>query len=328
MKVGAIILLLSFALYLLSGAGISGFLTARQEKVIIADIPITQSAPLYYAVEKGLFKQEGIDVELVRFDSPKQIVDAVVLKQVDMGGPGSATGISAIAESIQNESLKYYSFSCHFNETGTSLLVRKDSNISSIAELKNKRVGKLVGIQWTTIAKKILLVNNVDPKSVELVDLAIPVQLQALEARHVDALIAIDPIGKIGVMKGIARVAVAGVAQKNVADPLCAGAGIISTKFMLEKPETARKALKALKKAFVEFRRERHPEILVKYLNMDNSTAEVMPFPLQEFVFYDEITIKQKEATQEFLDLFYEEGVIKSKVGVQSMILRERDLVR
>jgi NitT/TauT family transport system substrate-binding protein len=87
-----------FLIMLIAVGNPTGFVTAKTEKVRIADIPITQSAPLYYALEKGLFEDQGIGVEIIRFDSPKQIVDAVALNQVDLGGPGSATGISAIAE--------------------------------------------------------------------------------------------------------------------------------------------------------------------------------------------------------------------------------------
>ncbi len=292
-----------------------------KEKVRVADLAVTQNAPFYFALENGFFTHEGIEVEIVRFDSPKQIVDAVALNQVDLSGPGGATGIAAIAESIIPGNLKYYAFSCHFNETGTSLLVLPGSEIASLKDLVGKKVGKLPGIQWTAIARRMLENNGINASKVELVDLAIPLQLQALEAKQVDALIALDPVGEIGVGKGIAKVAVAGVAQKNVVDPLCGGAGLISAKFLKERPAVAKKVLTAMKKAFNEFRKQPHPEILVKYLKLDEKTARAMPFPLQEFAFYDELSEKQKQATQRLLDLFYEEGVMKKKVRLEDILL-------
>ncbi len=304
--------------------GITGLFTSNaNEKIKIADIPVTEGIPLYLAVENGYFKDEGLDVEIVKFDSPKQIIDAVVLNQVDLSGPNGATGISAIAESLQPGNLKYYGFSCHYNDNGSSLVVKANSNISSIRELEGKKIGKLPAIQWTTIVRRALKVNGVDVNKTTLVDLALGLQLQALETGQVDALVALDPIGQIAVEKGIGKIIMAGVIQKSIADPACNGAGIVSTKFIAERPETARKVMRAMAKAFETYHRtpESQSSLLAKYLKMEPKIAEKMPFPLANFTMSSDLTLEQKTAIQKFIDMFYEDGIMQKRVNVEEVLI-------
>src|SRR3990167_8403182 len=121
-------------------SGITGYSVAKPyEKIRIGDIPLTHNLPLYLALDNGYFEQAGIEVEIVRFDAPKQIIDAVVLNQVDLGGTGSATGISVIAESKQPGNLKYYAFTCNTQNQGNALLVPFNSNIKSVKDLEGKK---------------------------------------------------------------------------------------------------------------------------------------------------------------------------------------------
>jgi NitT/TauT family transport system substrate-binding protein len=49
-----------------------------EEKVKIGYLPLTISLPTFVAVEKGLFEQEGVKVELVPFESGTMIMDALM----------------------------------------------------------------------------------------------------------------------------------------------------------------------------------------------------------------------------------------------------------
>src|SRR5437763_1539192 len=77
-------------------------------KVKIASLPNVQGLPVYVAIEKGYFKDEGLDVELVKFEAPNQIIDALLQGQVDLAHPGGATGIAGIANFKNPGKLKIY----------------------------------------------------------------------------------------------------------------------------------------------------------------------------------------------------------------------------
>ena len=61
------------------------------EKVTIGHLPIVPSLPTYVAMEKGFFAEEGLEVELVPFQSGTAIIDALLAGRID------ANCMSAIA---------------------------------------------------------------------------------------------------------------------------------------------------------------------------------------------------------------------------------------
>ena len=65
---------------------------ADAEAIKIGYIKVTALAPLIVAQEKGYFKAEGIDAELIAFDAPVPVAQAVVSGAVDFGttGPSAA----------------------------------------------------------------------------------------------------------------------------------------------------------------------------------------------------------------------------------------------
>jgi ABC-type nitrate/sulfonate/bicarbonate transport system substrate-binding protein len=67
-------------------------------KVKIATLPIVQGLPIYLAIEKWYFIDEWIDVEMIKFQSPNQIVDALISWQVDLVSPSWAMWIIWISE--------------------------------------------------------------------------------------------------------------------------------------------------------------------------------------------------------------------------------------
>src|SRR3989344_5563832 len=69
------------------------------EKVKIGYLPVVHGLPLYVAIEKGYFTEQGIAIEQVPFQAPNQIIDALLQGQLDMGSPSTAAGVTAVAES-------------------------------------------------------------------------------------------------------------------------------------------------------------------------------------------------------------------------------------
>ncbi|WP_244409684.1 ABC transporter substrate-binding protein [Methylorubrum populi] len=73
-------------------------LAQAREKVMIAWLPIMQTTAFYVAQEEKLFEKAGIEVEAVRFEAPNQIIDALVSGRAEVGAPGTAAGITVLAE--------------------------------------------------------------------------------------------------------------------------------------------------------------------------------------------------------------------------------------
>jgi len=61
---------------------------AAADKIKVAVVSSLGSAPIYIAEAKGYFKDEGLDVELVHFDSAQPVAVAVAAGDIDFGSSG------------------------------------------------------------------------------------------------------------------------------------------------------------------------------------------------------------------------------------------------
>ncbi|TAK57420.1 transporter substrate-binding domain-containing protein, partial [Patescibacteria group bacterium] len=193
---------------------------ASEEKVRVAYLPGVQALPLYLALNKGYFKEAGLNVEAVKFDAPNQIIDALLSGQADAAF-AAAGGITAVAESKKPGSIKVILLNgATAGHEGDSILVKKDSTITSVGQLRGKKVGVLPGIQWRTIAQHVFSENGLSvPADITLVELAIPLQAQALASGQVDALLAIEPVITVVRSNGIGKDIMTSTANRFIADP-------------------------------------------------------------------------------------------------------------
>ncbi len=68
-----------------------------QEKVSIAALRFVSSAPIFIAMEKGYFKEQGLDVEFKFFDAAQPIAVAVAAGNADLGITGLTGGFYNLA---------------------------------------------------------------------------------------------------------------------------------------------------------------------------------------------------------------------------------------
>lgn len=291
--------------------------------VKVGYLPILNSLPLFVAVDQGLFAKRGIDVELVRFEAPPQMNDALIAGRID-ASPSAATGIVALSDIKKPGAIKIFSFACSTKDAlSDELLVARNSTISSISGLKGHKLGILPGIQFITIAKKILIENGLQPSDVALVEIPVPNQLAALQSGGVDALLTLEPTATIGEQKGVSRVLVANPMVKYVAEPWCSGAGVVSATFLESNPIEARAFVGAIYEAIGMTGTDPagSRSSLVKYLNLPEAVAQKVPFVDWVGTGYRDPAITA--AYQKFADVFFELNVTQSRIDVSVLLLEE-----
>ncbi|HEX9125762.1 MAG TPA: ABC transporter substrate-binding protein, partial [Methylomirabilota bacterium] len=62
-----------------------------QQKVRIGALKLSSSAPLFIGVDKGFFKEFGVEPELIFFQAAAPVATALATGQIDVG----ATGVTA-----------------------------------------------------------------------------------------------------------------------------------------------------------------------------------------------------------------------------------------
>jgi NitT/TauT family transport system substrate-binding protein len=75
----------------------AAFTAAAQDKVSIAALRFVSSAPIFIAMEKGYFKEQGLEVEFKFFDAAQPIAVAVAAGDADLGITGLTGGFFNLA---------------------------------------------------------------------------------------------------------------------------------------------------------------------------------------------------------------------------------------
>lgn len=292
-------------------------------KVKIANLPVVQGLPLYVAIDKGYFKDAGIDVEVVKFEAPNQIIDALLQGQVDFSSPSGALGIAGIANYKNPGKLQVYAVAGGTNgHSGVNLILPVNSKLSSVSDLRSKKLGILAGsIQWQTITREILGQNGLNmDKDVTIVELAPSVQVQALASGQIDALLALEPIPTIAINKVGAKIWIADPTVKYIADPSWLGAGIVNMQFAQKNPNTTKKVMEIMGRAADEINKnsDQYRQYLKGYTPLTDDI--ISKVPIVSFKTCDQFTGQDKNSIQKFFDIFTSHKVVDGKIGVETLL--------
>ena len=150
-------------------------------------------------------------------------------------------------------------------------------------------------------------------------------QVPAVKGGSVDATLSLEPVGSIAASaEGVGRAMVNPVAAV-IADPFYSGAAVLTTKFIKERPEVAKKIVaiidEATKLAMADF--DKYKAIIPKYTAIRESQLGLLAKPyLRSFADLNETDLNSYQA---FVDVFVSEGVIKEKMDVRTKMLKMSD---
>ncbi|MBS0320895.1 MAG: ABC transporter substrate-binding protein [Proteobacteria bacterium] len=294
-------------------------------KIRIGYWPIASGLPLYVAVEKGYFKEAGLDVEALKFAGAQQVMEAMLSGRADGSANGTGSANLAIGEIAQPGLFKIFCTNpSNAKYVLDEFIVAKDAPYKSIAELKGKKVASGPGIQNVTLAKTVL--ERAGASGTSVTELPIGQHVAAIAAGQVDACYTLEPTGTIGRMNGTTRVLEAGViAHYVLGDPLApwhGGSASLTTDFIKKYPDATKKYMAAYFKG-VDLVRS-NPDEARKY--MKGYTAIEGPLtgevPLAAYMKYSEATPESIAYFQKFFDLFTDKGIFDKKVVVADLIYK------
>jgi NitT/TauT family transport system substrate-binding protein len=294
-------------------------------KIRIGFWPVASGLPFFAAVDKGYFKEAGLDVEPLKFASAQQVMEAILSGRAEGSSNGTASAVLAIGEIAQPGLLKIF---CT-NPTNAKFvldefIVAKDSPVKAMADLKGKRVASGPGVQNVVLAKTVLERGGAIGATV--VELPIGQHIAALAAGQVDACYTLEPTGTIGRLNGTTRTLEVGVIAKYVlGDPMApwhGGSASLSSEFIAKHPDVAKKYIAAYKRG-VELVKTQ-PDVarpsLKGYTAIEGAlTAEV---PMSDYLFSSDFKPADVAHFQKFFDLFSDKGIFSRRVLVDSMLYK------
>ena len=310
----------------LASLGTPGFVRAQgAPKIRVGYWPVAAGLPFFAAIEKGYFKEAGLDVEPLKFAGAQQVMEAMLSGRSDGSANGTGSANLAIGEIAQPGLFKIFATNpSNAKYVLEEFLVPKDSPVKTMAELKGKRVASGPGIQNVTLAKTMLEKAGAGVMSVT--ELPIGQHVAALAAGQIDAAYTLEPTGTIGRMNGTTRVLEAGVvAHYILGDPMApwhGGSASLTSEFIKKNPAEAKRFIAAYARGIelVRSKPDEARQFLKGYTAIDGPlTKEV---PLASYMLYSEFKTSDVAYFQKFYDLFSDKGIFEKKVIVEPLLYR------
>ncbi len=294
-------------------------------KIRIGFWPVAAGLPFFTAIEKGFFKEAGLDVEPLKFAGAQQVMEAMLSGRSDGSSNGTGSANLAIGEIAQPGLFKIFCTNpSNAKYVLDEYIVAKDSPIKAMADLKGKKVASGPGIQNVTLCKTML--ERAGATGATVTELPIGQHVASIAAGQVDACYTLEPTGTVGRMNGTTRVLEAGVVAKYIlGDPLApwhGGSASLTTEFIKKYPDATKKYMAAYLRGveLVRTKPDEARQFLKGYTAIEGPlTSEV---PLAAYMPYNEFKASDIAYFQKFFDLFTEKGIFDKKVVVADLIYK------
>jgi NitT/TauT family transport system substrate-binding protein len=212
-------------------------------KVRVGYIGITCEAPIFTAVEKGFFKEEGLEVELVRCQWATY-KDALALGRFDVTHHLVMYFLKPIEQGLDVKFTGGIHRGCLRVQAGTK------GNIQTIKDVKGKIIGVPgLGTPPFMFATRVMAANGIDPsKDVQWRVYPAGELGLALDRGLVDAVADSEPIGSLLLAQGKVRNIADQAKDAPYKDEYCC-AVLVNGTFLKQNPKASAAATRALLKA-------------------------------------------------------------------------------
>lgn len=173
---------------ILGAFGTYNYYSTMDKTVIIGYLPSDHHAALFVATAKEMYEKENIGVQLVPFRAGPEIIKALDKEEIDVGYCGISPVITAIDEG------KPIKIIAAANQEGSGIVVNNNSNITTILDLKHKRIAiPQKGSVQDILLKYTLETNNVSLNDVTILESEVPYMPKSLSFNKFDAFVAWEP---------------------------------------------------------------------------------------------------------------------------------------
>ncbi|AYH42923.1 ABC transporter substrate-binding protein [Azoarcus sp. DN11] len=242
---------------------------AQAESLKVGYLPVTGHAKFFVAKEYGLFKQEGLDVELVEFQNSADGLNAVTAGKLDVGAFGTTAPLAHYAKGAD---LKVIGGIMGL-DAALVVTPEKAASIRSISDLRGRKVATVRLATGDAVLRGALKDEKIDWKN----DLKIfelknpPAVIEAVKSGQVDAGVVWGPHDIRAERQGLKIVVRSSELQPG--HPCCR---IVVTSDKLKQGDTHVRFLRAILKAekFTAEKKKETIDAIQKYVKLDRDILE------------------------------------------------------
>ncbi len=293
---------------------------AAQDKVKVGVFPVSSTLPYFVAVERGFFKEQNIETEMIRLIGGPPNVAAMITNQIDASAV--LVTIEGMNANIKKPGVAMYISVNSQNKTHQmeQFVVRKGFNATSLKDLKGAKIMSAPGPANVTMAKAALAAVGLKEGDYSIDQLDMGQHVNAMTAGTFDAGYTLEPNASTMRKMGIASTIEAGViAHYVLGDPAAnafVGGCALTSDFIKNKPDVARRFTTAWEKAARLI--NDNPTEARRHLVKNTFTPEdvVDTVPMVRYFMAKDLTAKDKADFQKFIDFSVQAGTLPEKVDV------------
>lgn len=145
---------------------------------------LIDSAPVFVAQQKGLFRSEGVAVEIIPYSSGKECLDALLRGEADLA---TAADLPLATLAVRREKIRIVA-SISSNTRENSIVGRIDRGIARPEDLRGKRIGVTLGTSGEFTLDEFMVLHGIPHTAVTMVNLPPGAMVAALAGGEVDAV--------------------------------------------------------------------------------------------------------------------------------------------
>jgi aliphatic sulfonates family ABC transporter substrate-binding protein len=269
-------------------------------------IPYLADALGYFDEE---FKDDNVNVELVEFSLGPAIIEAVGSDEIDIGFLGDVPTFSGLVNGGDYKIIARWE-----SDYNSYLIVRDDAGISSLSDLKGKRLAFAFGSTQTALVYGYLDDAGLTDNDVELVNLSHADIATSIASGEVDAAVVDQMRAEQAVSNGGVTKLLNGEGYKLFVSPV-----IATNNFTEAHPDLTARVLKVLQKAAV-YSEENNEDAIKKAAERIGVDESAIGPLMQECDLEYQLGDKEIEAIKENAKRSYELDVIKEELDIEKYI--------
>jgi len=265
-----------------SGASASAG-SAETTTVKVAILPFISFAPFLIAQEEGFFKEQGLNVEFVRFTTQNELIPALTAGQIDVAAGLLSAGLFNTI--VKGGAIKIVADKGYIDPAGCAniaLVARKDLATAGGAmtgdQLRNLKVAHVRGSWLDYYATKVLATVGLTLDDLQVITLPSPSVPEAMNTKQIDLVLNNEPWITRLLQNG--HVAILTPVQQLLPDSQSAvtlyGPGL------LKNPDAGNRFMVAYLKAVRQYnagKTDRNIAILAKEIKLDPALLKAMCWP-------------------------------------------------
>ncbi|MEU4405005.1 ABC transporter substrate-binding protein [Streptosporangium sp. NPDC023963] len=292
------------------GAGGSG---PEKVKINVGTIPVLDTAPLQIAIEKGLFKKQGLDVTLSMLAGGAEAIPKLKGGSLDVSFGNYVSFFGAHAKGAID--LKIVSDGFRSAPGTHTIMVAKDSPVRTVADLKGRTIAvntkRNIATMLARVAAKAHNIELDEDKS--FVEFPFPEMESVLKAGTADAVVVVEPFGTL-IGRSIGARVLWDLSQGPTADFPIAGYAVTS-EFAKANPDTVAAFQRAMAEAkALAADRANVIAAIPKYTKITADTAADLAFGTFP-------TTLDATSLQRVTDAMRESGLLDETLNVQDLIV-------